>query len=409
MATGYFYDDAHKHPITLERGYHGLGPKFEDDTDMGWVQVDGNKDSTSPLYVAPNENFDPTQMEWVGSRQNSNSAGLSTIETAPIVEFISWGYSHRYYACHYPDVAPYWRSNLLTETRFLLRSLQSDMAIAYEYLEGDPSLGAWMTHLGRQDFFKRNPLHVKPEDFDKLLDRTLAVLTSVSHATNADYPVLHESGLELTRIRWQEQQLNSQVLHRINGLVETAEQGQVVAEQAEEASFWLLDLAGQARFANNPAGLAAYRCCLMVVHAGARSSGELIAGGSHRQSFMAARDIVRKDFPHAVIGLFQAYMKAGVASPGASSTVKDFEEQFVGIIVWFLFFTADFFIFEVDQLPADQKADPGTAYWNKLEPELAVEIVNALVHTGMTQITSGLPTGSTGRSGLSASLPPCPL
>ena len=90
------------------------------------------------------------------------------------------------------------------------------MAIAYEYLEGDPSLGAWMTHLGQgaKDYFKKHPLHVKPDDFGELLDQALAVLASVSHATAADYPVLHEAGLELLRIRWREETLNRRVRQR---------------------------------------------------------------------------------------------------------------------------------------------------------------------------------------------------
>lgn len=400
MATGYFYDDEGKFPIALKQGHHGLGPKFEDDSNMGWVRVKGKKDTIYPLYVVPNENFDPTQMELVAARQHSGSAGVSTIETAPIVEFISWGYSHRYYAYHYPEVAPYWRNNLFTELRFLLRSLQGDMAIAYEYLEGDPSLGAWMTHLGQgvKDYFKSNPLQVKPDDFGKLLDQTLAVLTSVSHATAADYPVLHEAGMELMRIRWREENLNRRVRQRISGLIETAEQGQAVAEQTEEASFWLLDLYGQARFVNNPAGLAAYRCCVLVVRAGARGGGELIAGGSHRQAFLAARDVVRKDFPHAVVGLLQGYMKVGAVNPGKLSVTEKFEEKFVGVIVWLTFFTVDFYLFEVDVLPAAQKADPDAVYWEKLAPELATQMVNALIDVGMTQATNGMPTGSAARA-----------
>jgi hypothetical protein len=396
--TQYFYDDQSEFPIIVKQGHHGLGAKFEDDSNMGWVRVHGSQDGVQPLYVIPNMSFDPTEAELVGARAHSGSQAISTIENAPIVEFISWGYSHRYYAYHYPEVAPYWRDNLFTETRFLLRSLQADMSLAYEYLEGDPSLGAWMTHLAQsaKDFYQSHPLKIKPEDFDKLLDKTLAVSSAVRHATAADYSVLHDAGIQFMRIRWEQARLNRQVLARINGLVETAGQGELAARETEEASFWLLDLAGQVRFVNNPAGLAAYRCGVMVVRAGARGSGELIAGGSRRQAFLAARDIVRADFPKAVVGLLQGYMKLGSMS-GKPSPMQTFEEKLVGVIVWYMFYTTDFFIFEVESLPADQKGAAGEIYWQRVTPELAVEIANALIATGMMIGSSGMPTGSDAR------------
>jgi hypothetical protein len=396
--TQYYYDDQSTILIILKQGHHGLGAKFEDDSNMGWVRVHGAQDGVQPLYVIPNLSFDPAEGELAAAREHSGSEALSTIENAPIVEFISWGYSHRYYAYHYPEVAPYWRNNLFTEARFLLRSLQADMALAYEYLEGDPSLGAWMTHLiqSAKDFYQSHPLKIKPEDFDKLLDKTLAVSSAVKNATAADYSVLHDAGIQFMRIRWEQARLNKQVLARINGLVASAEQGEAAARETEEASFWLLDLAGQARFVNNPAGLAAYRCGVMVVRAGARGSGELIAGGSRRQALLAARDVVRADFPKAVVGLLQDYMKLG-SVPGKPSPLKTFEEKLVGVIVWYMFYTADFFIFEVESLPAAQKGQAGEIYWQRVTPELAVEITNALIATGMVYAERGMPTGSDAR------------
>ena len=402
MAGEYFYDEQCKEPIVLKQGHHGLGPKFEDDSDMGWVRVAATGEGVRPLYAIPNQSFDPSEIDLVGAREHSSSKAISTIHQSAIVEFISWGYSHRYYAYHYPEVAPYWRNNLFTEARFLLQSLQGDMAIAYEYLEGDPSLGAWMTNLIQKakDYYKRNPLPVKPADYDKLLDRTLGVMHSVKAATAADYAVLHEAGIQFMRIRWEQKKLNQKVHARIEGLIETAQQGETAARETEEASFWLLDLAGQARFINNPAGLAAYRCGVLVVRAGARGSGELVAGGSHRQAIWAAGVVVRAEFPKAVIGLFQGYMKKGFAVAEKPTAWEAFEEKLVGIIVWYVFFTTDFFLFEVEILPADKKANAGDVYWERLAPELATEIVNALIATGMTYATNGVSKDSSARKWL---------
>ena len=67
------------------------------------------------------------------------------------------------------------------------------------------------------------------------------------------------------------------------------------------------------------------------------------------------------------------------------------------MIVWYFFYTTDFFIFEVDLLPPAKRDNAGDVYWERIAPELATEIVNALIATGMTHATSGMPTGSAAR------------
>ena len=185
---------------------------------------------------------------------------------------------------------------------------------------------------------------------------------------------------------------------RLEGLIDAAHKGEKGAEQVEDTSFWVLDLYGQARYSSSPASLAAYRCCVLMLRAGARFAGEKLADNSNRQALKQAAVIVRHDFPKAATGLLLSSIKAGFKNPAEPTPTEQFAEQLVSLNVWFFFFTVDFFVFEGPNLPPG--TSQGDAYIDKLAPALAAEIVSAIFAIGLTSATSGLPGDSTKRKWL---------
>lgn len=387
-------DDSHYHdgkPIRVKAGLHGLGAQFGAHEQHLLVDAygEGVKNGTllDPLYV-PYASFDIAQVDLVASREHSSSNAVSTIDKPAIVEFIHFGYSHRYYAHDYPSVAPHWRNCLITEARVLAKSIQADQAIAYEFLEGDGSLGGWLTHgiRGATDFFRKHPIP-KPEQFDPLMDAVWRVVHDVQSCTAADYAILHRCGIQLMKIRYQQEVLARAVQKRIGELIDSADIGLSAAKEVESASFTVLDLYGQVRFAKSPASLAAYRCGVLMVRAGARYVGERAADNSMRKAIWEAGVIVRQDLPKAVSGLLLGYIKQGFKKPGSPTATEQFAEQLVGLQIWFVFFTFDFYTFEAPKLPASERQDK---FFEKLAPELATEIFSAIVAVGLAHKTSGL-------------------
>ena len=111
--------------------------------------------------VLPGPDADPPPV--AARHNNENDTDFNTIQTPATFEFICFGHSHRYPLEDYPRMAPLWRDRLLAEARILARSIQGDQAIAYEYVEGDGSLGAWMSKgiAGAIDF-KSRPIPTSP-------------------------------------------------------------------------------------------------------------------------------------------------------------------------------------------------------------------------------------------------------
>src|SRR5260370_4810892 len=98
-------------------------------------------------------------------------------------------------------------------------------------------------------------------------------------------------------IRYEQAAVTHQVHERLEGLIDAGHKGEKAATEVEDASFWILDLYGQARYSSSPASLAAYRCCVLMLRAGARFAGEKLADNSNRHAFKQAGVIVPHDFP----------------------------------------------------------------------------------------------------------------
>jgi hypothetical protein len=396
MATQYTYFDGK--PIVLKKGIHGLGSKFEGDEQFGYVRVVGTSDGVYPIFVTPDQSMPVSPGELVSSRQYSASTALCTFDQPAIVEFISFGYSHRYYLDHYPEVASHWRDNLFTEARVLARSIQGNQAIAYEFLEGDGTLGGWLSHCirGAQDTFRKRPIP-KPENFDPLMERVWATSHKVKSASAAEYALLHDAGIEFMRIRYEQAQMTRQIRGRVEELISSAEVGLTVSVETEKASFALLDLYGQARYSSDPAALAAYRCGVLMVRAAARYAGEKLADNSNRKALWEAGVIIRGDLSKAVSGLMSGYIKKGFANPSSPSATETFAEELVGIQIWLVFFTVDFYGFEASTLSGADKARVNEIYLDKLAPEFALQIFGAIVAIGLAKKLDGLPADSKGR------------
>ena len=286
-------------PVRLKEGLHGLGSKFPPGP-SGLVVATAAGQELLPIYVSDSAPPEEQICGPVASRQYSQSDASNTLRTTSIVEFISYGYSHRYYTEDYPAVAPFWPDRLIAEARDLARSLQGDQAIAYEFLEGQSGLGAWMTNLAARAADKiRSRKPPKPADYDPLMNRVWSEVNNLKQSTPADYKIIHDTGLRFMHIRWEQAKLTARIQQRLNDLIGTAEFGETVARETEGAAFWVLDLYGQVVY-KEPASLAAYRVGVMLVRASARGIGYYTAEESDKAIRIAIREagsMIRQELP----------------------------------------------------------------------------------------------------------------
>ena len=324
--------------------------------------------------VLPGPDAEPPPV--AARHNNENDTDFNTIQTPATFEFICFGHSHRYPLEDYPRMAPLWRDRLLAEARILARSIQGDQAIAYEYVEGDGSLGAWMSKgiAGAIDFFKSRPIP-NISEYDKLQARVWQVSDSVKQASPADYETLHAAGLKFMHIREEQRILTKKVHHRVEEFIDAAHLGEVAAKETEGAAFWVLDLYGQA-VAKDPASLFAYRFAVLTVRAGAHGWGSLLADNSARATFREVAEVVRTELPHAATGLLLGFLKKGL--PKDSGPAEAFAEQLISIQLFVVFFTIDFFVFERDNLAGEERAHPDRAYVSRIAEPLAEHIVSAI-------------------------------
>jgi hypothetical protein len=384
MADAYTYTSGN--PVHIAEGEHGLN-----------VCTSGGRTTTlrslpegkyhAAYEVLPDPDADPPP---VATRHNdANDSDFNTIQTPATFEFICFGHSHRYPLEDYPRMAPLWRDRLLAEARILARSIQGDQAIAVEYVEGDGSLGAWMSKgiAGAIDFFKSRPIPDLSE-YDKLQARVWQVSDSVKQARAADYQTLHEAGLKFMHIREEQRILTSKVHNRVEEFIDAAHLGEVAAKETESAAFWVLDLYGQA-VAKDPASLFAYRFAVLMVRAGAHGWGSLLADNSARAAFREVADVVRTNLPPAATGLLLGFLKKGL--PKDSGPAEAFAEQLISIQLFVIFFTIDFFVFERDNLAGEERAHPDRAYVSRIAEPLAEHIVSAIAATVGSAYLKNLP------------------
>jgi hypothetical protein len=370
MADPYTYCD--NKPVIVTEGEHGMNVRLPQ-SDTNYLQClpdDGQNHATFEL-----RNYCAGDAKPLVCRQHRDSDDRVTLDRMAVVEFISFGHSHIYPPEQYPEVAPLWRDRLLAEARVLARALQGDQAIAYEFLEGDGSLGAWMSlriaH-AIDAVKRRNP--VKASDYDPLMKGVWDIADKVKAGTAADYQLLHDSGLEFMHIRHEQDLLRKKLLERMGELRNAAEKGQTAAEETEKASFWILDLYGQV-VCKDAASLFAYRFGVLLVRAGARGAGSLLADNSAQATFQQVAGVMRQDLPKAATALMLSFVKRGFPKMGA---VETFAEQLIAIQIHVFFICLEFEIFELDRLPPNKRAHADQALLEKLASELAQDIVNAI-------------------------------
>ncbi len=389
MADRYKY--ANGDPVIVKEGEHGMNVRMTEDSTSVLQSLPEEGEYHAQFEVQNYSEVDPIP---VVSRQTRPSTKHNTINKKVLVEFISFGHSHIYPIEDYPKVAPLWRDRLLAESRELARSIQGDQAIAREFLESDGSLGAWMTHgiAAVIDVFKRRPVP-KPEEFDPLSDRVWKMADKVKAGTAADYELLHEAGLEFMHIRHEQDLLHKKMLARLNNLISAAEAGQTGAEETEKTAFWILDLYGQA-VCKDPASLFAYRFGVLIVRAGARGAGALIADNSAQAAFQQTAAIMRAELPKDAKDLMLAFLKKGFSKMGPMET---FAEKLIGMCIDVFFITLEFVIFDLDKLPPEQRAHSDSVLLEKLATQLAKDIVDAIAAIVVTGKLQDLPADSPAR------------
>jgi hypothetical protein len=389
VSDRYIYSDNKK--VHVAEGEHGLNVRIAQD-DTTYLQSLPDDGASHASFEV--RNYDPVEAEPLVCRQHMGSTAHATVDQMAVVEFISFGHSHFYPAEQYPDMAPLWRERLLAEARTLARALQGDQAIAYEFLEGDGSAGAWMSHIIAATVDKiqrRSPL--KPEEYDPLMKRVWDTSDKIKAGSAADYQLLHDAGLEFMHIRHEQELLRKRFLGRMDELVDAAKKGETAAEQTEDASFWLLDIYGQV-VCKDQASLFAYRFGVMLVRAGARGWGSLLSDNSARAAFQQVAGVMRRDLPKAATALMLSFVKKAFPKMGALET---FAEQLIAIQIHVVFICLDFVIFELDNLPSEKRAHVDQALLEKLAPELAQDIVSAIATIVVAGKTADLPANPTVR------------
>ncbi len=115
----------------------GWAKTFHTGEDVGLARVPDATEGVCALYVVPNLNTYSNRTAKVGSRFHNGtpSTTLCTLHNKPIVEFVSFGRSHRYHAEDYGRYSAGWRNNLLTEARALSNSILADQTLARDYHE----------------------------------------------------------------------------------------------------------------------------------------------------------------------------------------------------------------------------------------------------------------------------------
>ncbi len=336
----------------------------------------------------------PLESGRVLTREHTVSASKTAFNTTEEVELISFEHSHRYLVSEYPLVAPAWRDQLLAEARIVARSLQGDQALAYEFLERDGSFGAWMvTRMSKiLDVATKRDVP-QPEEYNALLNRCFDNWTRIKNATAAQYAVLHDAGIEFIHIRFEQDKLNKRVHARVENLIDVSSTMQKAAEEIESEAFWLIDLYGQV-VARDPARLFAYRFAVMTVRAAARGTGTSVAGGQARQIFQEAGAVIRAELPRASTALLLGYLKKTFPDPNNQSPMEVFAEKLISLNIFVFFEAIDFFVFEADEIPAEQRE---MKFIDRLAPGLAAEIVDAIAEIIAAKALQGLPDGSVER------------
>jgi hypothetical protein len=217
-----------------------------------------------------------------------------------------------------------------------------------------------------------------------------AARRAVADSTAADYAVLHESGLEMARVVSDQNHLNNRVHGRVEQLVSVAEDQEKAAGHIEDASFWVLDIYGQV-VARDPVRLFAYRFAVLTVRAGAHAAGTGIAGGHAREAMREAGKVVIQHLPAASTGLILGLWKKQSIGPPDDSLLRCAAEQAISVVIFVFFFAVDYYLFEADQVPAEQRTD---VFVDRLAPELAKQIVTAVAAIITHKVAGGMELGS---------------
>lgn len=349
------------------------------------------------LYVPDNEMREVTPAKQA-KRSYREGEGQNTFNTNPIIEFISFGRSHRYFAQDYPRYAPGYHAQLLREARVLLSTIQSDYALLNDIVAGDGSLGAWMTF--GLDSMKTRLMEVwagkgepppKPEEYDPLSNRVLDHLGKLSKKGPDGYGEMHAAGLEFMRVRFELQRMHRRVFQRVDDLIKTAEQGQAGAEKIESTSFTLLDMYGQVRFLGNANGLALYRIGILMVRASARGAGGALADRSRQAIFRDAMDTARPEIVRILTDWLMANVKKRIVKiPGQATPSEQLVELSIKVSLLVAFDFLDWELFEVERLSKSERDQSMSKWWDRLEPKLFDEIVGGLLDLWKTSKVKGL-------------------
>lgn len=266
----------------------------------------------------------------VGQRHNRSSVNHNTTDKIPLLEFVAFGKSHRFYAYQgaFMTIAPFFRNLLVMEARVLVQSLRDSQWILHDFVRENDDFAAWLV-AGVHRIRGFWPFGNKLQDansiaaaYAPLENKAFRYYSKVASAKSLTYGELHRIGVEFHKIKYEQCKLNEDVKKFIGQCVESAEMGEEWASTVEEKSFKVLDLYGQARYAKNPAGLAAYRIGILSVRLLARSTGHVIADDSAETLVRALCEELKKDVPAIVTDFLLAYVKkgAGVMEMGERGT-----------------------------------------------------------------------------------------
>jgi hypothetical protein len=314
------------------------------------------------------------------TRSHSASPNHNTFNRPLYVEFVNYGFVHRYPASQFKSYAPLWRQKLLQEEELLYQSIQYQRGLYEDITTG---FIAQSSNMIARIFKGANPPGI--EKFDNLLTEVNNIgLERLQNPQEITYEDIHEAGVAFERIRCSLHKLLGETSEYRDKLIEGAEAGQTAMETVEDAAFYFNDEAAKLlAYKRGPHIKALYRFTAVVapkmVGAGL---GTWTADEGTRKVFRSCAHVFLKDGGNIIADYINDLIEENSVWYNLrldDDAQRELVKGVVEVVITLVFDVAEVCIFEPEKL----KGEKGQKFATELIMDTCNKFAKSLVASAM--------------------------